>query len=216
MKKCSRCNQIFGDENDFCLNDGTPLMPDGSSQETVILPKPGTSGQHFQKPTEFASPRSGGNSQYLMFGVILLLAILAVGFGVAYYVTSKNNPASPAQNVNAKVDNTQSDEKQKQLEAENERLRSALDSDKRAQSLPTTPTAPRTVRVNSPRDGILSLKDQPCSKPCGKLLYNIPHGTQIVLNYCKPNIEYADRRSGHWCTTSYAGLSGWVFDGFVD
>jgi uncharacterized protein YraI len=47
------------------------------------------------------------------------------------------------------------------------------------------------------------------------LLVKIPHGTRITLESCKAAVEIADRRPGHWCYTSYGGVSGWIFDGFV-
>lgn len=75
--------------------------------------------------------------------------------------------------------------------------------------------ADQVVTVDSPRDGYLALKSEPCIAPCGRTLFKIPHGTTLSLGTCKDNFEMADRRRGRWCYTSYAGQTGWVFDGFV-
>ncbi|MFN0277892.1 MAG: hypothetical protein ACKVRN_04740 [Pyrinomonadaceae bacterium] len=79
MKKCPACYQIFGDENDFCLNDGTPLVV-----EYVSGSRPAT-----ELPTQFiprrqntvAAPGGSSNVLYLVIG-ILATALVGVGLYV--------------------------------------------------------------------------------------------------------------------------------------
>ncbi|MFN0277893.1 MAG: hypothetical protein ACKVRN_04745 [Pyrinomonadaceae bacterium] len=100
MKKCPNCNQLFSDENAFCLNDGTPLMMLASTQDTVVLPK-SSSGQQFQNRAEVAGKPGQSILIYLMFGVILLLSIVAVGFGVAFFMSSRgDNPKDTTAQTN--------------------------------------------------------------------------------------------------------------------
>ena len=87
MKKCPNCGRIFGDDNDFCPEDGTRLVGQGSTQSTIAVTSPGSRGP---------SPESGKGSQYFVWGVILLLSVIATGFAVAYFMGGKNNDPQPA------------------------------------------------------------------------------------------------------------------------
>jgi hypothetical protein len=82
MKKCPNCNRAFGDNNNFCLQDGTRLVAQGSTQPTIAVASPGGQGP---------PPESGKGSQYFVWGVILLLSVIATGFAVAYFMGGKNN-----------------------------------------------------------------------------------------------------------------------------
>lgn len=71
MKKCPLCNNVFGDTNDFCLNDGTPLVGVGESSAfhtpTQVFPTPVSGG--FQQPSKSISPI-----------LYLIIGVLAAGF----------------------------------------------------------------------------------------------------------------------------------------
>ncbi len=73
---------------------------------------------------------------------------------------------------------------------------------------------PRTMRVDAPDDGFLALRSAP-SVSNGNRLANIPHGTTISLRSCSDRVLSIEGELGHWCRTTYAGRSGWVFDGFL-
>lgn len=76
MKKCPSCFQLFGDENDFCLNDGTPLVVEsGSYRSSGDMPT-----QFIPRAQPTVANSGGGNSAvlYLVIGV-LATALIAVG-----------------------------------------------------------------------------------------------------------------------------------------
>lgn len=96
MKNCPNCGHSFGDENDFCLNDGTRLVADYNSQPTVVVNRPVVSSQLYDQP----SPGKSGWTQFLTFGIILILAMAAVGFGVAYFMARENDTQGKQTNSN--------------------------------------------------------------------------------------------------------------------
>src|SRR5689334_8066086 len=58
MKRCPTCNRTFEDVLSFCLEDGTPLMPAGSSPDseaTLVTPKSDL------PPTQAYNPMPGGS-----------------------------------------------------------------------------------------------------------------------------------------------------------
>jgi uncharacterized protein YraI len=69
----------------------------------------------------------------------------------------------------------------------------------------------RTVWVDVPGDGSLSLRDLP-SGAHGDLLHRIPAGTRLSLTRCLPP---RPEDGGRWCETSHAGQSGWVYDRYA-
>ena len=107
MKRCPQCNNLFDDINDYCLNDGTPLTTtiqvDYSSQEMpTVVWNPPTSN-----PAVVNTPRGGPNTtMYVMFGIIVLLAVTAVGFAVAYFVSGREDATkNPNQTTTSNADN---------------------------------------------------------------------------------------------------------------
>lgn len=87
MKKCPNCNQIFGDETAFCLDDGTPLVVDtghqglGGFQSSGDLPT-----QFIQRPQTAVGPASGGSSN-MLYLVIGILATALVGVGLYLFLS---------------------------------------------------------------------------------------------------------------------------------
>ena len=66
MKKCPLCQNVFDDVNDFCLNDGTPLVMIGGGAmdtPTQILSTPVPRADH-------TAPKSGSPMLYLVVGVL--------------------------------------------------------------------------------------------------------------------------------------------------
>ena len=71
-------------------------MINGSTEPTIAFQTP-VGGPAFQNRAG-ADNRSGSTSQYLIFGVILLLSVTAAGFAVAYFVGKKSEDPPPANN----------------------------------------------------------------------------------------------------------------------
>lgn len=119
MKTCPQCNQVYYDDTNFCLNDGTTLVP--ASQITtapqiemptvvrnapVVIPAQQTfEAQSFQQPfqQQFATPvqpaaKGGGSGLvYAVLGFVLLLIVGAgVGLGIYFLRTPSNGSTEPA------------------------------------------------------------------------------------------------------------------------
>src|SRR5687768_6587616 len=103
MKRCPNCQKLFGEDMLFCLDDGTPLEADLSSDPTVVIPR---ASANTMPPAAAPVQRSGGTN-ILLFGLILILSVAAVGFGVAYFFTASrqgnesatiSNSSDPNQN----------------------------------------------------------------------------------------------------------------------
>ena len=93
MKRCPRCNREFVDEIDFCFDDGTPLLSNTFTQETVVLPTSPIIPNYMPATTPPVAPQK---PPYAILGIIFVLTIAAVGFGVAYFVSSQEKEiASP-------------------------------------------------------------------------------------------------------------------------
>jgi hypothetical protein len=82
LKHCPNCNHIYEETEFFCKNDGSVLVSPNQSAETVIVKSP--------------QMRSPSNPQitkqpnlHLIYGVVLLFSVAAVGFGVAYFSNQK-------------------------------------------------------------------------------------------------------------------------------
>ncbi len=98
MKKCPTCNQTFTDDNDFCLNDGTPLISDSTSQPTLIVNAPSANAQPFHHAA--SSPSTGSsNMLYLVIGV---LATALVGIA-AYAFLLRDTGSGKADGTNTRV-----------------------------------------------------------------------------------------------------------------
>ncbi|HEV7928875.1 MAG TPA: hypothetical protein VGP12_01945 [Nitrosospira sp.] len=204
MKRCSSCGRTFDDDTDFCLEDGTRLTADiGGYQSSAEMPT-----QVIERPHNIPYPGAPvvvSQSSRWIYPVVGILCGLVVIFGyLAFFRQSPDNTAQIKSTAAESNKNTESTPK--------------------PTSTPFVPPSPPPtvsqavpgiVTVNSPRDRYLALKSEPCVAPCGALLVKIPHGTRITLESCKAAVEIADRRPGHWCYTSYGGVSGWIFDGFV-
>lgn len=212
MKRCLQCGQTYTDEDLFyCLSDGTPLAEVGGFQSstetpTLVIPRPPTT--QFQTPP----PLAAASSAKWAFPVVGILCGLVVVFG--FFAFFKDPPFD--KNAIAQK-NTENRETNKPTETPRPpRVEST--------PVPPPPSPPPSseqqtnypvVTVNSPRDGYLALKSEPCTAPCGALLIKIPHGTRLALGTCKDYYEVADRRRGRWCYASYGGHTGWIFDAFV-
>lgn len=91
MKRCPNCSQVFDDSNDFCLNDGTPLIPEAVQPGFSVYPNQvEVPTRVISRPPGVAPTVSGGalNVLYLVVGV-LATALVALGI----YVVFLRNPA---------------------------------------------------------------------------------------------------------------------------
>jgi len=105
MKKCPNCNQIFGDDNDFCPNDGTTLVVDTGQMGFGGFPTSGEMPtQYVARPTQHVSLGApSSNIQYLVIGV---LATALVGVGL--YLFLSRDSAKQTSDPNGNLSQTNS------------------------------------------------------------------------------------------------------------
>lgn len=219
MKRCPKCGLNLTDDNDYCLEDGTLLVPDSGGQSfgsfqssgevpTQVLTRPQPMNPQFV--AQQASP-AASKPPYLIFGVILLLAMVAVGFAVAFFVsTTKTDVANTNSNVNSRSEQEEEkrriDEQKAQLEADNTRLaeeRKRLEAEKQKvaqQRQSSGPLPPSTSAL------IIDPPTNIRATPNGRIVCVISSRTIVgIIN--TPSI--ADK-NGVWYRTNACGGSALV------
>jgi hypothetical protein len=238
MKVCPVCKATYNDPGlRFCLNDGSPLQYAEAENETVVsgrdipldiqISPAGRTSAFDARQTAPAAPAKKSNIVFLLAGILLLffLTLAAVGgAGVVFYYRSgekdkqivANNIATPTPATAATTDA----EKEK-IKDQLANLQRQLDQQKNSkpantQNWETPHPGPDSVDAyaNSPADGFLALRSEPDSER-GSRVTKIPHGAKISIGKCGQYITTGRGNYGRWCTATYDGYSGWVFDAFV-
>lgn len=95
MKRCPQCNNLFDDINDYCLNDGTPLLtasiqafPSQQEMPTVVAPR-----QHE------SHARGSGRLKWIL-PILLLSAMLVAAVGVIGFLLVTRNANEANKNAN--------------------------------------------------------------------------------------------------------------------
>lgn len=95
MKKCQTCNRTYADDTlSFCLEDGSLLSASYDSEATLVMDAP---FQAHEIPTQVISRpvvSTKSSSFNLTHAVILILAILLAGIGVAFYYEKQREPVT--------------------------------------------------------------------------------------------------------------------------
>lgn len=219
MKQCPQCQKTYADDISYCLDDGSTLFFNVHSTydevPTVVLSRLNTDAKRpINQTAAWVYPVVG-----VMSGLIVVFAFLAA---LPYLTAKKEDTGETTQakvaNKNEKSVVSESETKPSptiQTIIVEKEVPKAVSVPSPSSAAPIKQTAYSAVTVNSPRDGYLALKSEPCVAPCGTMLLKIPHGTRLSLGTCKDALEVADKRRGRWCSTSYGGYTGWVFDAFV-
>lgn len=102
MKRCPNCNQMFSDENIFCLNDGTSLLDVSNSGQapTVFLTPESSPTLFVPRPAADISHSSSGIPGWL-YAVLGAMAAIIIALGAAFFVTR-----APAEKEIAKIEPT--------------------------------------------------------------------------------------------------------------
>jgi hypothetical protein len=227
MKQCPACLQNYDDAENFCQSDGSTLIVISMEQTsyssadtpTVVIPK-FPNGQTNPLPVKQTSP-----ILYALIGGMAVLILVLGGF-LLYRQSTSESEKGKTETIKKSEDTTKDSNKNEKVTTnESETIPAptvkTIIVEKEVPKIAQVPLPSvkqvddRIVTVNSPRDGYLALKTEPCIAPCGTMLLKIPHGTKLTLGTCKNNFEVADRRRGRWCYTSYGGNTGWIFDAFV-
>ena len=105
MKVCPACRTTFDDSQNFCLNDGTPLVFAEAEPETVVAARSQHSSQSGYNIPPVAQPQqpvAAKSNTGLIVAVTALVTILLVGVGIGgWWLLSRSNSAV-TQSTNAK------------------------------------------------------------------------------------------------------------------
>jgi hypothetical protein len=215
MKQCPACKTTYTDDSlRFCLADGTVLADVPDEQATVVSSR--------NEPVQ--AKRSG--SPVLKFAMVMaLIGVIVIGLAalagtILYYNTSGRDKVSNASSPTPlpSVAATPDAEKQR-LQDQLANIQKRLDEQtKNADTPPNPPDKPAGVvmaRVNSPRDGFLSLRSEPDADH-GERLAKIPHGSTVKIENCDRSSVKIGGRSGRWCLVTYGDHTGYVFDAWLD
>ncbi len=234
MKNCPVCGTTYTDDSlSFCLADGTALRT-GDEEPTAVRKAGVRVDTPSAAPTIVVPDRAtpSKNSSGLWVKIVLaaaLLGIFAIGaFGLLgamyFYGTGGkekevvlNSPSpTPA------VSHTPDKEKER-LRDEIANIQKRLEEQKKT-NVNTSPfpdnddderVSSITATVNSPGDGFLALRNIPDADR-GVRIAKIPHGSEVELNNCEKTQVSISGRTGRWCRVEYNGLTGWVFDAWLD
>jgi hypothetical protein len=234
MKRCPTCKTTYTDDGlRFCLADGATLAPLPDEEPTVFAGRrdnlridiPHEDQPRYQTPLPAATGSSGRWIKILL-GILLLGflgIVIAGGAGFFFYYNSGRGDGNivlktPTPTPSPVPSITPDPEKQ-QLKDELANIQKRLDEQKKANVNTQPPRPPdqppaTTATANSPEDGFLALRSKPNSET-GARITKIPHGARILIGTCGQYITTARNNYGRWCTASYNGYTGWVFDAFV-
>lgn len=213
MKQCPSCKTTYTDDSlSFCLADGTALHDVPGEQATVV-------SSRIDKAKRFGSPVLKFAVIMVLIGIILL-ALAALAGTILYYNTSGRdkvlNAASPTPlpSITATPD-YEKQQLQDELANIQKRLEEQIEEVKPANAASNKQAGLVTARVNSPRDGFLSLRSEP-NADYGERLAKIPHGSTVTIENCDRSSVKIGGRSGRWCLVTYGDHTGYVFDAWLD
>ena len=102
MKRCPKCRRRFSDDSlNFCLDDGTPLLAEPDSEQTLIAPTIAAAGYPQLQPGSGETANQSSH-RWILFVFIVLLAVMLGGAAVAFlyrinqWDSKTNEPATPA------------------------------------------------------------------------------------------------------------------------
>ncbi|HEY0461972.1 MAG TPA: hypothetical protein VGC97_22760 [Pyrinomonadaceae bacterium] len=156
MKKCLQCEQVYGDETNFCLSDGSTLVSVSGSftahDETPTVYSGISAPTNFNNPPLFTAPVSlaqpaPNKSRTLLIVAIVALFMLLIGgavIGLVVYglnssskkdtngASNSNDKSNKNASAEQKADNDNLAENLKQQQEKLEKDRQKLENDRKA------------------------------------------------------------------------------------
>lgn len=227
MKQCPQCKTTYTDDTlSFCLSDGTPLaaMPRPTEAETLVSytpAKPVVIDVAQDTPPTFAAPaghppppaqqQKSGLNPMLVIGVIGVLIFVIATLGAVLLV--QNFMGKETANNVITASPTASQTPAPSATPVPTAKWTVTPTPAPANTATPLPTGGATVTAYSPGDGYLVLRSQP--NTTSTEMTRIPHGRELTITNCRDYTTTKAGNYGRWCTASYNGISGWVFDAFV-
>jgi hypothetical protein len=231
MKQCPVCKAAYADDSlSFCLNDGATLLAVPDEQATqVISPVKSTVAADFKSYIPSAAPvlhnqpaappRQNSKTAFVVAALAALLLLIVVGGIAAFILVPRDERNSDLKTPTPKRETDEQKEKIASLERQIQDLKKSpkpsaapLSSNSPA---PPTRSGKATARVKQASDGFLALRSEP-SAETGYQILKMPSGATVELEDCRQSYQTIAGRRGRWCMVSYAGETGWAFDGWLD
>jgi outer membrane biosynthesis protein TonB len=221
MKRCLQCNRTFGDENSFCLIDGSTLVSDAPTPEmpTIVRTSPFI-GQPVQPV-----PARGINPAFIYLAVGLFALLIGGGI-VALIKFAPDNSSSTKNETSAKTSPSaepkstpnEIDEQKEFLKTQQERLelekqkladeRKALENKKKeALASPTRNQAPPTS--SSGAAIVFAPPSNVRESPTGAILCSVRKRSTINI------LGSTSATDGVWYYTDVCGRTGVIHSGQV-
>ena len=235
MKQCPACKTTYTDDSlKFCLADGTALDSATDDQPTVVkragnrpmrVDIGSTAAATTVMPAVDPAP-AGSSGTWIkialggvVLGVLAIGAIVLIGAAFYYRAGGKEKEIAVKSPTPTPAATPTADAEKERLKDEIANVQKRLDEQKKTSvntRPPRPPDQPQTMpaTANSPEDGFLALRSQPNAET-GTRITKIPHGAQILIGTCGQYLTTRRNNYGRWCTASYNGYTGWVFDAFV-
>ena len=115
MKKCPNCRQVYSDDNQFCLNDGTLLsaVPDAPPTLPFFQPSDSAPTQSFVPPKTVAANAPADSSKWLCL-IIGVMATALIALGIAFFVSRGSSEKETAKSDSTvEIDANQADSENK-------------------------------------------------------------------------------------------------------
>ena len=229
MKKCLQCEQVYGDETNFCLSDGSTLVSVSGSfsshaeAPTVYSgsPAPTSYGNApFVPPVSAAPAESSGSKTFLIAAAVGFFALLFGGaiVGLVMYGifnAGSSNVANVSKSNDQSNQNTPSAQKsgndnpaqnlkqqQEKIERDKKRLedeRKALDAKKKEAAQKTPPVSTATTAT------VIDPPSNVRASPNGAIIC-VARTRGTVINILGPT--GVSDNNGVWYYTDYCGREG--------
>ncbi len=233
MKKCLQCEQVYGDETNFCLSDGSTLVSVSGAfaspgeTPTVFSGAPAPTNFNnppFIAPVSTAAQAEPAKSNTVLIALAVGVAALLIGgavVGLAMYgifYAGKNEPNAAVNNSNAvgksnqntsggqKTDNETQAQNLKQQQEKLDKDKQKLEDERKALEAKKKQDAQKTPPPSSA--SVATIIDPPSNiraKPNGAVLC-VAEVRGTVLNILGPTGVSDD--NGTWYYTDFCGKRG--------
>jgi hypothetical protein len=181
MNKCPQCNQIYINDDVFCVNDGTTLMPyfDGGKSSPAFSVSIEVPTQVVARPPQTIPPKSSDASKWLYL-VIGAMSAIILGMGVVFFLS-----LNPKEKETANIANPTE---------ETSKYENVSSSNKNTPKITNEPTAPKPEKTQKTNIANTITNESNTKSADSFLSKNFNRTYEGTVNY--DEIEMRIRRSG--------------------
>ncbi|HEX8368906.1 MAG TPA: hypothetical protein VF604_10225 [Pyrinomonadaceae bacterium] len=226
MKQCPVCKAAYADDSlSFCLNDGATLLSAADEQVTQVASIRNTNRTDFRPDAANAAPnfqnqtstptRQSSKTAFIVAALAALLLLIVLGAVAAFILVPRDNGNSISNAPTPTPKDDKQNEKIANLERQIQDLKKSPAPSSSNLPAPLNPSGKATARVKPASDGFLAMRSAPNAET-GYQILKIPSGATVELEDCRQSYQTIAGRRGRWCMVSYAGETGWAFDGWLE